>query len=176
MNIACSLSALALIALSSAAFAADEPVAADYVGLIAGGFADGATVFIDIDSFSFKRLAPGTFEGVAATNGKVAKVEIVEAATACVFDIAFTTTENEIRAMQIDVGRIDTIAFTEGSDAGPGLKIYEVNFTGEADLATHKLPDGTISPLGTRTNVITSVPLDELEAGAARLQRLCPPR
>jgi hypothetical protein len=169
------LPALACLAFAPAALAEDQPLAADLVALVVGGFADSATVQIAPEPMVVTRTAAGAFAG-KAESGASATMVVVETSP-CVFDLVFTMAD-QVFPVRFDAGLVEAIAFVEGGDMGlaEGIKPWTVQFTGDENLAVRAKDDGTIEPLSGSPTIVTSVPLAELEAGAAKLKELCPTR
>lgn len=168
------LPAVALFAFAPAAFAEDA-ASVDLVALVVAGFADGATVQVSPEPMVVTRTAAGAYEG-KGESGTPATMTVVEGSP-CVFDMTFAM-EGQSFPVRLDVGLIQSIAFKEGGSMGLAepMKPWAVEFTGDPNLAVRIKEDGTTEALPGSPTVATSVPLADLEAGAAKLKELCPTR
>ena len=169
------LSAFAIIAATSPAWAEDKPLGVDLVATVIAGLADGATAQLAPEPLIFKRAAPGSYEGTTAT-GVAANLVVVESSP-CVFDLTFTFGDQTL-PVRIDAGLIKSIKFVEGGSMGLAepMKPWSVQLEGPEGLASRLLADGGTEALDNSPPIATSIPLAELEAAAANLQELCPTR
>ena len=175
MTLARLLPALACLAVAPAALAEDQALAVDLVALIVGGFADGATVQVTPEPMLVTRTGAGAFEGEAGS-GMPATMTVVETSP-CLFELTFAMAD-QVFPVRFDMGLVQSIVFAEGGSMGiaEGVTPWEVQFTGDPNLAVRPKEDGTVEPLTGSPTIATSVPVADLEAGAAKLKELCPAR
>jgi len=164
------IAAAIVVASAAPAFAqSDDPLS--LLAKIAGGFSDGG------------KVALGSLGvGAVSQKDKVYTVTLPSAAATFTFDQPKPCVFTEFSQMagqpnvlvRFNLANVKTITF---ADQGPynGLNAVAVQFAGNGDLVQLLDDKGAVQATTAAASVVTSLKLDDLNAAAGALQKICPP-